>query len=46
MHLKSGCVICNIGHFDNEIDIEYLKTYEWYEIKEESIKLLNKMVII
>ncbi len=31
--LKSGCVICNIGHFDNEIDIEYLKKYEWYEVK-------------
>ena len=31
--LKSGCVICNIGHFDNEIDIKYLKNYEWYEVK-------------
>ena len=31
--LKSGCVICNIGHFDNEIDIQHLKKYEWYEVK-------------
>ena len=31
--LKSGCVICNIGHFDNEIDIGYLKTFDWYEVK-------------
>ena len=31
--LKSGCVICNIGHFDNEIDIKHLKTFEWYEVK-------------
>ena len=31
--LKSGCVVCNIGHFDNEIDIEYLRTLEWHEIK-------------
>ena len=31
--LRSGCVICNIGHFDNEIDIEYLKEFEWYEVK-------------
>ena len=23
--LHSGCVICNIGHFDNEIDVKYLK---------------------
>ena len=20
--LRSGCVVCNIGHFDNEIDVE------------------------
>ena len=32
--LKSGCVICNIGHFDNEIDIKYLKSFEWYKIKD------------
>ena len=31
--LKSGCVICNIGHFDNEIDVKYLRTYDWYEVK-------------
>ena len=31
--LRSGCVVCNIGHFDNEIDVEYLKTYDWYEVK-------------
>ena len=31
--LKSSCVVCNIGHFDNEIDVKYLKQYEWYEIK-------------
>ena len=31
--LRSGCVICNIGHFDNEIDVKYLRTFEWYEVK-------------
>ncbi len=31
--LKSGSVICNIGHFDNEIDINHLKTFDWYEVK-------------
>ena len=31
--LKSGCVVCNIGHFDNEINVKYLKTFEWYEVK-------------
>ena len=32
-NLKSGCVVCNIGHFDNEIDVEYLRKFQWYEIK-------------
>tara|TARA_A100001015_G_C15010068_1_gene722597 strand:+ start:1130 stop:2482 length:1353 start_codon:yes stop_codon:yes gene_type:complete len=31
--LKSGCVVCNIGHFDNEIDVQHLKIFEWYEVK-------------
>ena len=31
--LKSGCVICNIGHFDNEIDIKHLKKFDWFEVK-------------
>ena len=31
--LRSGCVVCNIGHFDNEIDTKYLRTLEWYEVK-------------
>ena len=31
--LRSGCVVCNIGHFDNEIDVEFLKTFNWYEVK-------------
>ena len=36
--LKSGCVICNIGHFDNEIDVKYLRTYNWYEVKPVSTR--------
>ena len=31
--VKSGAIICNIGHFDNEIDVASLKTYEWENIK-------------
>ena len=23
--LKSGCVVCNIGHFDNEIDTAFMR---------------------
>ena len=33
-NLKAGCVVCNIGHFDNEIDTAYMrKTWEWVEVK-------------
>jgi len=39
--LRSGCVICNIGHFDNEIDINHLKNYEWNEIKPGVHKILR-----
>ena len=39
--LPSGCVICNIGHFDNEIDINYLKSFEWYEIKPGVHKIIR-----
>ncbi len=47
--LKSGCVICNIGHFDNEIDVEYLRNYKWQEIKPGVDKIImnkNKYIIL
>ena len=32
--LKNACVVCNIGHFDNEIDTHYMKeAWYWEEIK-------------
>jgi adenosylhomocysteinase len=32
--LKNGAVVCNIGHFDTEIDTAYLrKNYRWEEVK-------------
>ena len=31
--LKNQAIVCNIGHFDNEIDVAYLKKYEWENIK-------------
>ena len=32
--LKSGAVVCNIGHFDNEIDTAYMrKNWRWEEVK-------------
>jgi len=32
--LKSGAVVCNIGHFDNEIDTQFMRdNWEWDEVK-------------
>ena len=31
--MKNQAIVCNIGHFDNEIDVEWLKKYEWENIK-------------
>ncbi|WNM58870.1 adenosylhomocysteinase [Candidatus Nitrospira allomarina] len=32
--LKSGAVVCNIGHFDNEIDTAFMRTnWQWEEVK-------------
>ena len=39
--LKSGCVVCNIGHFDNEIDVKYLKKYKWLKIKDGVHKVIR-----
>ena len=31
--LKDQAIVCNIGHFDNEIDVAHLKQFEWENIK-------------
>ena len=32
--LKSGAVVCNIGHFDNEIDTQFMRdNWKWDEVK-------------
>ena len=31
--MKDQAIVCNIGHFDNEIDIASLSQYKWEEIK-------------
>jgi len=31
--MKDQAIVCNIGHFDNEIDVAYLKKFEWENIK-------------
>ena len=38
--LKSGAVVCNIGHFDNEIDTAYMREHwEWEEVKPQVHKV-------
>jgi len=31
--MKDEAIVCNIGHFDNEIDVASLKKYKWENIK-------------
>jgi adenosylhomocysteinase len=31
--MKHNAIVCNIGHFDNEIDVASLKQYTWENIK-------------
>jgi adenosylhomocysteinase len=31
--MKDQAIVCNIGHFDNEIDVASLEKYKWDEIK-------------
>jgi adenosylhomocysteinase len=40
--LKSGAVVCNIGHFDNEIDTAYMRTnWHWDEVKPQVHKIVR-----
>jgi adenosylhomocysteinase len=39
---KAGSVICNIGHFDNEIDTQYMRdNWEWEEVKPQVHKIFR-----
>jgi adenosylhomocysteinase len=38
--VKPGAVICNIGHFDNEIDTKYMRdNWQWEEVKPQVHKI-------
>jgi adenosylhomocysteinase len=40
--LKSGAVVCNIGHFDNEIDTAFMRrNWEWEEVKPQVHKVFR-----
>ena len=46
--MKDRAILCNIGHFDNEIQVEALKNYKWTEVKPQvhEIELPSKKRII
>ena len=46
--MKAHAILCNIGHFDNEIQVDALKNYKWNEIKPQvhEIELNNGKKII
>lgn len=38
--VKAGAVVCNIGHFDTEIDTQYMRdNWEWEEVKPQVHKI-------
>ena len=47
-NMKDRAILCNIGHFDNEIQVDALRNYKWSEIKPQvhEIELPSKKRII
>jgi adenosylhomocysteinase len=50
LQMKSNAIVCNIGHFDNEIDIASLSDCHWEEIKPQvdhvTLPNGNKIIIL
>jgi adenosylhomocysteinase len=47
--MKDQAIVCNIGHFDNEIDVASLEKYKWDEIKPQVDHVIfpdNKRIIL
>ena len=43
--LKSGAIVCNIGHFDNEIDTKFMReTWRWEEVKPQVHQVFRSKV--
>ncbi|MCG6897142.1 MAG: adenosylhomocysteinase [Thiocapsa sp.] len=38
--MKDQAIVCNIGHFDNEIQVQSLKRYQWVNIKPQVDQIL------
>jgi adenosylhomocysteinase len=50
IQMKDQAIVCNIGHFDNEIDVVSLKQYPWDNIKPQVDHILlpsgNKIILL
>jgi len=48
--MKDEAIVCNIGHFDNEIDVASLKDYSWENIKPQvdhiTLPSGNKIILL
>ena len=44
--MKNNSIVCNIGHFDNEIDIKWLNDNYGKTKKRLNLKLINIMLMI
>ncbi|WP_269603654.1 adenosylhomocysteinase [Prochlorococcus marinus] len=50
IRMKNESIVCNIGHFDNEIEVASLKSYEWENIKPQvdhiTLPSGNKIILL
>ncbi len=50
IRMKNEAIVCNIGHFDNEIEVSSLKNYEWENIKPQvdhiTLPSGNKIILL
>lgn len=50
LNMKNEAIVCNIGHFDSEIDIASLKQYPWENVKPQVDHVLlpngNKLIVL
>jgi len=48
--MKNESIVCNIGHFDNEIEVSSLKSYQWENIKPQvdhiTLPSGNKIILL
>ena len=39
LRMKHNAIVCNIGHFDNEIQVDRLRKYQWENVKDQVDKI-------